>query len=673
MKVDDRRSLLSTLALACLISQLGLVVAQPTLAVAGRQTKRQQQQQRRDVDESRQPLSQQQPHEAEIKIPLVKRQSAELTNEDGSVRWDRLQAHLAKANVKFVRGTEAYLQNSGQPLLGGISGSDFAGMFDTAEALGRRAWDTPDQGSLDWAGDSFANEFGDTLRRRGPDEEDEATDKVFDGGKGFKGVPHLATGQAETGDGELEKRANNPKFESTQQTSKAAIPCVKTSQCSSMKVPDNSHPYCNPSLKQCTYLCDSGYTLNPWSKTCQKNKGKSSASRAATTSAAAAKSSTLITPAAQRSSTVNAAQASASAASRYSAELAKSSSAAAAAAASKSAAAAAAAASPKSGSNSLTNYNNDMLWAGALSIGTPAKTFLIDFDTGSADLWVPSAACTSDACAPHNKYDSTSSSTSQLVPNSKLSISYGDGSSTTGSVYTDTVALAGLVAENQTFGAATGLSSDWKDDPMDGLMGMGYQSISQLQRSPMFQTLVSQGKVSAPQFSFKLGETGSSELFLGGMNPSLFVSGSTQWVSVVSQSYWIVPATAYANDVAAASNFNAIIDSGTSVIVAPSLAAKRFWAQVPNSAVYGQGYYTYECKSPPSISFSFGGANSKKWSISGQDLNLGKVSSGSSRCVGAVVGADVGVNAWILGDTFFKGAYITFDLGQNRVGFSELA
>ncbi|KAK4052124.1 hypothetical protein OIV83_002418 [Microbotryomycetes sp. JL201] len=664
MKLDDSRTLSIAFVLACLAS-LQLVATQPTLAVAGRPAKRQQiNVADRQTRQQEQQEQQQQKQQSEFKIPLLKRQSAELTDADGSVRWDRLQAHLAKANIKFVRGSATYLQNSGQPLLGGASGTEFGGMFDTAAALGRRAWDTPEQGSLDWVGDSFANEFGDTIRKRDDGGQD---DKLFDGGRGFKGVPHMATGDDLRA--ELEKRTDNPKFTSTQQTTKAARPCSKTSQCSGMNIPANAHTYCNPSTKQCIFLCDSGYTLNPWSKTCQKNKGKTNPSKS---TSAKPQSSTLITPAAQRSSTVNAAQASASAASRYSAEIAKSSSAAAAAAASKSAAAAAAAASPKTGANSLTNYNNDMLWAGALSIGTPAKTFLIDFDTGSADLWVPSSACTSDACAPHNKFDPSSSSTSQVVSGAKLSISYGDGSATTGSVYTDTVMLAGLVAENQTFGAATGLSSDWKDDPMDGLMGMGYQSISQLQRPPMFQTLVSQGKVSAPQFSFKLGQTGQSELYLGGMNPSLFVQGSTQWVNVVSQSYWIVPATAHANNVVGASNFNAIIDSGTSVIVAPSLAAKRFWAQVPNSAVYGQGYYTYECKSPPSISFSFG-ASDKKWTISGQDLNLGKVASGSSRCVGAVVGADVGVNAWILGDTFFKGAYITFDLGQNRIGFSDLA
>lgn len=37
--------------------------------------------------------------------------------------------------------------------------------------------------------------------------------------------------------------------------------------------------------------------------------------------------------------------------------------------------------------------------------------------------------------------------------------------------------------------------------------------------------------------------------------------------------------------------------------------------------------------------------------MSSASLNLGKVASGSDRCVGSIVGADVGLNGWILGDS----------------------
>ncbi|KAI5478796.1 hypothetical protein MNV49_004622 [Pseudohyphozyma bogoriensis] len=330
------------------------------------------------------------------------------------------------------------------------------------------------------------------------------------------------------------------------------------------------------------------------------------------------------------------------------------------------------------------------LWYGTVQIGTPGVPFILDFDTGSADLWIPSASCNSAACNPHSKYDPSASSTSAQVKSKTLSLRYGDGSSTSGLVYTDTVTMAGLTASAQVLGAATSMSSDWADDPMDGMMGMGYQSISQLGASPFFQTvctyfqpphhlpliltlrhpiqLVSQNTVAQPQFSFKLDSSGS-ELFLGGMNPSLYVSWTTEWTGVTSQSYWVVKASASANGNAAVSGFNAIIDSGTS---APTADAQAFWASVPNSAVYGSGYYTYPCASPPTIGFTFTGG-STTWTLSADSLNLGKVSTSSPRCVGSIVGADVGVNGWILGDAFMENMYTTFDLGSNRVGFSQLA
>ncbi|KAM0789735.1 hypothetical protein ACM66B_006590 [Microbotryomycetes sp. NB124-2] len=53
-----------------------------------------------------------------------------------------------------------------------------------------------------------------------------------------------------------------------------ATPCKKTSECATFERPANSHYYCDPKQKKCTYLCDSGYTLNPWTKQCQRNTGK---------------------------------------------------------------------------------------------------------------------------------------------------------------------------------------------------------------------------------------------------------------------------------------------------------------------------------------------------------------------------------------------------------------
>ncbi|KAM0788581.1 hypothetical protein ACM66B_001703 [Microbotryomycetes sp. NB124-2] len=61
------------------------------------------------------------------------------------------------------------------------------------------------------------------------------------------------------------------------------VPCSITSQCAGLSVPDNARNYCDPSKKVCTFLCNSGYTLNPWTKLCQKNSGGAAATTSSTT------------------------------------------------------------------------------------------------------------------------------------------------------------------------------------------------------------------------------------------------------------------------------------------------------------------------------------------------------------------------------------------------------
>lgn len=67
---------------------------------------------------------------------------------------------------------------------------------------------------------------------------------------------------------------------------------------------------------------------------------------------------------------------------------------------------------------------------------TNEENFLFD---SSSDLWIPSSDCTSPACLGRKSYNSTASTSSNLVQGASLSILYGDGSSTSGLVYTDTV------------------------------------------------------------------------------------------------------------------------------------------------------------------------------------------------------------------------------------------
>ncbi|EKM50158.1 uncharacterized protein PHACADRAFT_213911 [Phanerochaete carnosa HHB-10118-sp] len=323
------------------------------------------------------------------------------------------------------------------------------------------------------------------------------------------------------------------------------------------------------------------------------------------------------------------------------------------------------------GTEPLTDDNSGELWQGALTVGTPAKTFTVQFDTGSSDLFVPGPSCTSSNCQGHAKYSPSSSSTSADAGKT-FNLQYGSGS-VQGDQYNDTVSISGLTATKQRLGAASAYSSSFapKNFPADGLMGMAYQSISEYNSPPVFQSLVAQKQISTPVFSFKLSSSGA-ELLLGGADSNLYTGGFT-YVPVTTQGYWQVKLDAVSvNSSTPVKNVQSVIDTGTTLIVANASQVKQFYATIPGSkdasSTVAPGYYTFPCSSTQHVSLTFSGKN---FTINPSLFNLGRVSSNSSDCVGAVVGSS-SLSFWVVGDTFLQNVYSTFDLGNNRVGFATL-
>ena len=56
-------------------------------------------------------------------------------------------------------------------------------------------------------------------------------------------------------------------------------------------------------------------------------------------------------------------------------------------------------------------------------------------------------------------------------------------------------------------------------------------------------------------------------------------------------------------------------------------------------------------------------------------FSLGETESGSGKCVGALVGQDIGLgdDVWLLGDAFMKNVYTAFSFDKDAVGFAALA
>ncbi|KAK6974365.1 acid protease [Favolaschia claudopus] len=324
-------------------------------------------------------------------------------------------------------------------------------------------------------------------------------------------------------------------------------------------------------------------------------------------------------------------------------------------------------------SEALTDEEDDLEWAGSISVGTPGQKFLIDFDTGSADLWIPSSSCTSSTCSSKSKYKASSSSTSSKKSGT-FTIEYGDGSTVSGPVYTDSVNVAGISVSGQYFSPVTTLSSSFSDDPIDGILGLAFPAISNLGKNPFFNTAANAGAVAANQFSFYLASTGS-ELYLGGANKAHY-TGAIEYNSVDSSSgFWqATNGKAKVGTTTVLSSVQTIIDSGTTIMYGPPADVKKIFASVSGSKLFDStnGFYSYPCATPPKISFNYGG---KDWTISAANINLGQTTTGSKDCVASLAAQDLGLGShvFLLGDSFMKNMYSVFDFDREAVGFATLA
>ncbi|KAI9438431.1 acid protease [Lactarius psammicola] len=325
----------------------------------------------------------------------------------------------------------------------------------------------------------------------------------------------------------------------------------------------------------------------------------------------------------------------------------------------------------KRGNAELLAYNNAELWYGSITVGTPAVTYTVDFDTGSSDLVLPASNCDS-TCSGHTLYDPSASSTSSDVGKTIRT-------SVRAEQYSDTVTLAEYIlwlltdlyhATRQRLGVATTYSSGFQANefPADGILSMGYESLSCYGASPVFQTLVSQRQVYTPVFSFYLAESGS-ELYIGGTNHNHY-TGNFTYMLVTTQGYWQGSFDGISvNGRTVVVGSDAIIDTGTTQVVGDSQSVRAIYAQIPGSKDVGSGTWTIPCNSNAHGSITFSG---KAFEISASTFNLGPESSGSDTCVGGI-GAVDGLGFWIVGDVFLQNVYTAFDLGNNRVGFASLA
>lgn len=146
------------------------------------------------------------------------------------------------------------------------------------------------------------------------------------------------------------------------------------------------------------------------------------------------------------------------------------------------------------------------------------------FDTGSANLIMPSTVCTKQICGDKPRYDSSASST-YTKNGTELKFGYGSGGFK-GILSTDIVRVtitikyflkfpgkfeifqqvAGLEIEDQTFGEFHTAPPQFSHVANDGILGLAWIAAARGGVKPVFYSMMDQNLIPEPVFSIYMSE-----------------------------------------------------------------------------------------------------------------------------------------------------------------------
>jgi len=233
--------------------------------------------------------------------------------------------------------------------------------------------------------------------------------------------------------------------------------------------------------------------------------------------------------------------------------------------------------------------------------------------------------------------------------------------------------------ENYNFGAVSdtgGFGISYWVAKFDGILGLGFSSITQGGGAAPFPALVESGQLDEPVFAFYLvnDDKDKGELVFGGVDEDHY-TGEFNTIPLTVQTYWQIElqGVAIGEDKLEASK-KVIIDSGTSLIAGPKHLVRKIAQAAGAKSVMGGVEFIFDscdtADNGPDITFKLGG---KDYVLTSEDYVIRTESGGQTACLLGFSGMDMfGANhgLWILGDVFMRKYYVKFDYGDKSVGIA---
>ncbi|OJJ51178.1 hypothetical protein ASPZODRAFT_55031 [Penicilliopsis zonata CBS 506.65] len=347
--------------------------------------------------------------------------------------------------------------------------------------------------------------------------------------------------------------------------------------------------------------------------------------------------------------------------------------------ATSSSAAASSASASQTGEVTATSADDGSEFVSPVIIG--GQTINMDFDTGSADLWVFSSELPSEDQEGHTIFEVSESSTFELLEGETFEISYGDGSSAAGVVGTDTVNIGGVTVTSQAVELPTTISAEFiEDTASNGLVGFAFSNINAVspdQQKTFFANAAD--SMDEPVLTAQLTDDGTGEYELGYIDTSKYTGEMANITIDSSNGYWEFASAEYAigsGDTQSIEDVQvAIADTGTTLMLSSPDVVEAFYAEV-DSAQYSNSYggYVYPCSATlPDLSVAVG--SSHLVTIPGSLLTyceIGTSSSGETVCYGGLQSSGDS-EIQIYGDIFLRSLFVVFDLRGPSMGFAARA
>ncbi|KAK1598337.1 eukaryotic aspartyl protease [Colletotrichum navitas] len=312
-----------------------------------------------------------------------------------------------------------------------------------------------------------------------------------------------------------------------------------------------------------------------------------------------------------------------------------------------------------------------------VQIGTPPQTLNLDFDTGSSDLWVFSSETPVTEVAGQTIYNIQASSSAKALQGATWSISYGDGSSSKGNVYMDTVTIGGVTVESQAIESATQVSASFtRNANQSGLVGLAFGTINTVQpakQKTFFENAMA--NLAMPLFTANLKKGAAGSYNFGFLDTTEFTGEINFIPANATAGFWQFTAQGFGvgdGGATTAMPHQAIADTGTTLMLLPDAIVSAYYQNIPGAKFDAtNGGFVFGCQQQiPSFTVDLGtykavvpGEFIKFAPVDGQTVETSSMCFGGIQSVGQLPFA-------IYGDVFLKSQFVVFHGGNNQLGFA---